>query len=99
MNMKTSEFLKAFQNLVKEVQELKKLQIQVLNFLQVNESEAVENSNQPPEWISVKQACTILGCSEVTLWKLRKENLIPFSRLKRTIRFKKEDVYNYLNQK
>lgn len=97
--MKKLDFLKSFENLLSEVQEVKKLQSRALNIL---ENQALIQTNIPnkdEEWISVKESCKILGCSEVTLWKLRKSNILPFSRLNRTIRFKKTDVFNYLNQK
>lgn len=97
--MKKLDFLKSFENLLLEVQEVKKLQFRALNILENQAHSKTEKSNPNEEWISVKEACKILGCSEVTLWKLRKENILPYSRLKRTIRFKKIDVFNYLNQK
>lgn len=97
--MKKLDFLKSFENLLLEVQEVKKLQFRVLTILENQAHSKTENSNINEEWISVKTTCEILGCSEVTLWKLRKENAIPYSRLKRSIRFKKLDVLNYLNQK
>ncbi len=97
--MKKLDFLQSFQNLLLEVQELKKLQLRVIRILEFEANSKNEKSNPNEEWISVKETCKILGCSEVTLWKLRKENILPFSRLKRTIRFKKIDVFNYLNQK
>lgn len=96
--MKKLDFLSSFQNLLLDVQEIKKLQFKTLNLLENENQVNPNNSNSDDEWISVKETCKILGCSEVTLWKLRKENLLPYSRLKRTIRFKKRDVFNYLNQ-
>lgn len=97
--MKKLNFLQSFQNLLLEVQELKRLLNRALLLLENQSYSATGNCNPDEEWISVKETCKILGCSEVTLWKLRKENILPFSRLKRTIRFKKADVFNYLNQK
>ncbi|WP_396167720.1 helix-turn-helix transcriptional regulator [Flavobacterium sp.] len=97
--MKKLDFLKAFENLILEVQELKKLHFRALFILENQTLLQPETLNPNEEWISVKETCKIVGCSEVTLWKLRKENILPYSRLKRTIRFKKVDVYNYLNQK
>lgn len=97
--MKKTDFLKSFENLLIEVQEVKKLQSRALSILENQAHFTTDVSNLNEEWISVKETCKILGCSEVTLWKLRKENSLPYSRLKRTIRFKKIDVYNYLNQK
>ena len=97
--MKKLDFLKSYQNLLLEVEEVKKLQLKTVELLEVQAHSTTEEQDPNEEWISVKQACKILNCSEVTLWKLRKENILPYSRLKRTIRFKKIDVFNYLNQK
>ena len=97
--MKKLNFLQSFQNLLLEVQELKRLLSKALLILENQSHSKTGNSNPDEEWISVKETCKILGCSEVTLWKLRKENILPYSRLKRTIRFKKTDVFNYLNQR
>jgi excisionase family DNA binding protein len=97
--MNKLDFLKSFQNLLEEVREVKKLQVSTLNILENQTHFQNEKSNPDEEWISVKDTCKILSCSEVTLWKLRKENLLPFTRIKRTIRFKKIDILNYLNQK
>ncbi|MDD3004492.1 helix-turn-helix domain-containing protein [Flavobacterium sp.] len=97
--MKKLDFLKSFESLLIEVQEVKKLQSKALNILENQALFQPDISNKDEEWISVKETCKILGCSEVTLWKLRKSNTLPFSKLNRTIRFKKIEVFNYLNQK
>lgn len=97
--MKKLNFINSFNNLLKDLQDVKKNQLRILTLLQSNNSNSEWNHSLIEEWITVKETCKILGCSDVTLWKLRKDNTIPFSRLKRTIRFKKSDVLNYLNQK
>ena len=97
--MKTQDFLKSFENLQKEVQEVKTLQQRVLLYLESNNGSLTENSAIIEERISVKETCQILKCSEVSLWKLRKDGTLPFTQHKRTIRFKKIDILNYLNQK
>lgn len=97
--MKKLDFLKSFESLLVEVQDVKNLQLTVLKILENQALLKTDNPNKDEEWISVKESCKILGCSEVTLWKLRKNNVLPFSRLNRTIRFKKTDVFNYLTQK
>lgn len=97
--MNTQQFLQAFKNLQLEVQELKTLLQRVLLYLENHNGSKTENSLLIEERISVKESCQILGCSEVSLWKLRRDGIIPFTRHKRTIRFKKIDVLNYLNQK
>ncbi len=96
--MKTQQFLQSFENLQSEVKELKTLQQRTLLLLESNRHITTEKSTLLEDWISVKESCLILNCSEVTLWKLRKEGIIPFTRIKRTIRFKKSDILNYLNQ-
>lgn len=97
--MNTQQFLQSFENLQLEVQELKTLQQRVLLYLENHNGSKIENSLLIEERISVKETCQILGCSEVTLWKLRKDGTLPYSQHKRTIRFKKIDILNYLNQK
>jgi excisionase family DNA binding protein len=97
--MKKLNFINAFNNLIEDIKDVKKNQLSLLTLLQSNNSNSESNNSQLEEWITVKETCKILGCSEVTLWKFRKENTIPYSRLKRTIRYKKVDVLNYLNQK
>lgn len=97
--MNQSQFLSAFENLQKEVQEVKKLQQRVLLYLENNNGTLTENSLILEERISVKETCQILKCSEVSLWKLRKDGTLPYTQHKRTIRFKKIDIVNYLNQK
>jgi predicted DNA-binding transcriptional regulator AlpA len=96
--MNTAKYLKDFQNLTDEVREVKNLQSKTLQILESLKNSSINSFNSDDEYISAKETCLILKCSEVTLWKLRRDNLIPYSRLNRTIRFKKSDVYNYLNQ-
>jgi excisionase family DNA binding protein len=97
--MNQQQFLQSFENLQTEVQELKTLQQRVLLYLENNNSRLTEHSPIIEERISVKESCRILNCSEVTLWKLRKDGTIPYTQHKRTIRFKKVDILNYLNHK
>ena len=97
--MNQSQFLSAFNNLQKEVQEIKTLQQRALLYLENNNGTLTENLLIIEERISVKETCQILKCSEVSLWKLRKDGTLPYTKHKRTIRFKKIDIINYLNQK
>jgi excisionase family DNA binding protein len=97
--MKTQQFLQSFESLKSEVQEIKTLQQRVLLYLENNNGRSTEHSPIIEERISVKETCQILGCSEVTLWKLRNDGTLPYTQHKRTIRFKKVDILNYLNQK
>ncbi len=97
--MNQTQFLSAFEDLQSDVQELKTLQQRTLLYLEKDNSSKTEIPLLIEERISVKETCQILGCSEVTLWKLRKDGTLPYTRHKRTIRFKKIDIINYLNQK
>ena len=97
--MNQTQFLSAFEDLQSDVQELKTLQQRTLLYLEKDNSSRTEIPLLIEERISVKETCQILGCSEVTLWKLRKDGTLPYTRHKRTIRFKKIDILNYLNQK
>lgn len=96
--MKTQQFLQSFKNLQQEVQDLKTLQQKILLLLENQRLISADKSTISEEWISVKETCVLLSCSNVSLWKLRKEGAIPFTRIKRTIRYKRIDVLNYLNQ-
>lgn len=97
--MNTQAFLQSFKTLQLEVQELKTLQQRALLYLQNYNGSKTEIPILIEERISVKETCQILNCSEVTLWKLRKDGTLPYTQHKRTIRFKKIDILNYLNQK
>lgn len=97
--MNTPQFLQSFKILQSEVKELKTLQQRVLLYLENHNGSKKEIPLLIEERISVKETCQILSCSEVTLWKLRKDGTLPYSQHKRTIRFKKIDILNYLNQK
>ena len=97
--MNQKQFLSAFEDLQSDVQELKTLQQRTLLYLEKDNSSRTEIPLLIEERISVKETCQIIGCSEVTLWKLRKDGTLPYTRHKRTIRFKKIDILNYLNQK
>lgn len=97
--MNQKQFLSAFEDLQSDVQELKTLQQRTLLYLEKDNSSRTEIPLLIEERISVKETCQIIGCSEVTLWKLRKDGTLPYTRHKRTIRFKKIDIINYLNQK
>jgi predicted DNA-binding transcriptional regulator AlpA len=96
--MSNIKFLKQFETLSRDVKELKNGQLQILKLLEDEKAKSKGISNHIREWISAKEACQIIGCSDVHLWKLRKAAEIPFTQIKRTIRFKKIDIINYLNQ-
>ena len=97
--MNRFQFLSAFEKLNSNVEEVKTLQKRALLLLENCNHDKSKIPLLIEERISVKEACQILSCSEVTLWKLRKNGVLPFTQHKRTIRFKKIDILNYLNQK
>jgi predicted DNA-binding transcriptional regulator AlpA len=97
--MNQQQFLSAFEKLQSDVK-VQTTQLQrVLLYLENHNGSKTENSLIIEERISVKETCQILGLSEVSLWKLRKDGTLPYTQHKRTIRFKKIDILNYLNQK
>jgi predicted DNA-binding transcriptional regulator AlpA len=97
--MNQTQFLSAFKNLQSDVQGLSTQLQRVLLYLENHNGSKTENSLLIEERISVKETCQILGLSEVSIWKLRKDGTLPYTQHKRTIRFKKIDILNYLNQK
>jgi predicted DNA-binding transcriptional regulator AlpA len=97
--MNQSQFLSAFEGLKSDVQEIKILQQRSLLLLEHHNGSKTEIPLLIEERISVKETCQILGLSEVSIWKLRKDGTLPYTQHKRTIRFKKIDILNYLNQK
>lgn len=97
--MNQLQFLQSFKDLQSEVQELKTLQLRVLLHLENFIPNQTEITSLTEEWISVKETCKILGCSDVTLWKLRKDGILSYSKLGRSIRFNKSIILNYLNQR
>ena len=97
--MNQLQFLQSFKDLQSEVQELKTLQLRVLLHLENKTPSQKQTPSLTEEWISVKETCKILGCSDVTLWKLRKDGILSYSRLGRRIRFNKSNILNYLNQR
>lgn len=97
--MNSQQFLQSFKTLQSEVQAQTTQLQRVLLYLENYNGNVTENSFLIEERISVKETCQILGLSEVSLWKLRKDGTLPYTQHKRTIRFKKIDILNYLNQK
>jgi excisionase family DNA binding protein len=92
------QFLQSFENLQSEVQEVKTLLQRVLI---ISENKVTTKTDPPSlteEWVTVKEGCKILKCSDVTLWKLRKKGTLPYSKLNGSVRLKKSILLNYLNQ-
>lgn len=97
--MNQQQFLSEFEKLQSDFK-VQTTQLQrVLIYLENYNASKAENSLLIEERISVKETCQILGLSEVSVWKLRKDGTLPYTQHKRTIRFKKIDILNYLNQK
>ena len=97
--MNQKQFLSAFEKLQLDVQGQTNQLQRILLYLENHHGSRTENSLLIEERISVKETCQILGLSEVSIWKLRKDGTLPYTQHKRTIRFKKIDILNYLNQK
>lgn len=97
--MNQQQFLSAFEKLQSDVQGQTTQLQRVLLYLENHNGNKTENSLIIEERISVKETCQILGLSEVSVWKLRKDGTLPYTQHKRTIRFKKIDILNYLNQR
>lgn len=55
-------------------------------------------SEQPDIFLNSKETCDLLKCSNVTLWKLRKSNKIPFFKINGAVRFRRTDVINYITK-
>ena len=49
-------------------------------------------------FLNSKEACDLLKCSNVTLWKLRKADKIPFLKINTAVRFRRSDVINYITK-
>lgn len=56
-----------------------------------------ENKNQTDEFLTVKEACAFLKCSETKLWRLRKKGSIKDYKNGRGILLKKSELEEYLN--
>jgi excisionase family DNA binding protein len=55
-------------------------------------------SEQSEIFLNSKEACELLKCSSVTLWKLRKANEIPFLKNNTAVRFRRTDIINYITK-
>jgi len=55
-----------------------------------------KTNNQSPVWLNTKQAAQILGVSTRTLQTYRDQGSIPFSQFGREVRYKSEDLQDYL---
>ena len=77
------------QELISKVDQLEKV-LQNQFYQKVNKTEE--------EWISEVEARKILGVGRTTMAKMRAEGLIPFSQYRKKIRFRKQDVLDFLNK-
>ena len=76
--------MEEFLNLKDEVEELKKLVLQ-LHSLKVS-----------VEWVRIDAATLILDCSRTTLWRLTKNGEIGYEKRERAIRYNLESIRRYL---
>ena len=57
----------------------------------------INNAKHSSEvWLNTKQAAQALGVSTRTLQTYRDQGLIPFSQFKREVRFKSDDLQDFL---
>lgn len=76
--------MEEFLNLKDEVEELKKLVMQL------------HASKVSVEWVRMDVAISILGCSKTTLWRLTKNGEIGHEKRRQTIRYNLESIRQYL---
>lgn len=50
-----------------------------------------------PEILTVKEACQILKISKTTLYRIVRENGLRAVKVRNSIRIKKDDLFNYIN--
>lgn len=50
-----------------------------------------------PEILTVKEACQILKISKTTLYRIVREEGLKAVKVRNSIRIKKEDLFNYIN--
>ena len=62
---------------------------------QTDDSKELESKE---EYMSIDDVCNALKIHKSTLWRWRKQGLIPFMQYGRTIRFKASDINFFINQ-
>lgn len=64
-------------------------------------SKTTKNKEIMPELLTLKEACDILKCHPNTLRQWDKKGILPAIRIgiKRIMRYKKEDILKFINQK
>lgn len=79
-----------------DIQELISKMEQLERILQVQFNNRINKTEE--EWISEVEARKILGVGRTTMAKMRAEGLIPFSQYRKKIRFRKQDVLDFLTK-
>ena len=69
---------------------------EIAKMMSINKSSAVENNSE--ELLTTKEACQYLKCSDVKLWRLRRDGLIPFTKCGRTILITKSDLEHFIGK-
>jgi excisionase family DNA binding protein len=57
----------------------------------------VEQKQNEEKFLTIKEACTFLKCSETKLWRLRKYKKLKSYQNGRGILLKKSELENYIN--
>jgi len=68
---------------------------EIVKMMSVNQTSTAENNSE--ELLTTKEACQYLKCSDVKLWRLRKDGMIPFTKCGRTILIAKSDLQDFIN--
>jgi len=58
----------------------------------------VASTKQSKNLLDVKDLCEMFGVSDSTLQRMRDDRQIPFYKIRGRIKFRKEDVEEYLNK-
>jgi len=71
---------------------------EIAKMMSMSQKNEIKDDSQ--ELLTTKEVCKFLKCSDVKLWRLRKEGIIPFTKCGRTILILKSDLQDYVsNQK
>ncbi len=62
--------------------------------------EAIKQNNKPAkkDWLSEREAQQYLGVCKTTLWKYRRDGLIPFSQINRKTNYLRADLDDFLKR-
>ena len=77
---------------------ISKEQIDQINTrLQKIEDLLIDPKDSPPDWVTAKDAQSLLGVGQTTLWKYRKSGLIEASIISKKLLFKRADLIKLLS--